>query len=670
MTQDQSYTQSQKPEKPTWTAEDFRSGDAPFAYLWELRGDPLAQQQAVEDMKNTAAVLGIKGFAGLWRAYQASQKYKARQMYVQSSLLSRTDFSDAPIELLCGGYICNDDGVTAVSAHADGSGRETLVCSHPILPVRRLVNAETEEVKLELAWRREGGRWRSRTFPKSLLASATGIVGLAAADIAVTSENARALVKYIADLDSLNYNLIPVERSIDRLGWVTGNALSPASRELSRRGSLSGNDLPQASPDGGGVTPAGRDGEGLSPPKKSFVPYTEGIRFDGEDTFGHTYAAVRPHGDPDAWLGVARSVRAGESIPARIMLAASFASALVEPCRALPFFVHLWGGSGAGKTVALQLAASVWADPDSGHFLTTYNATSTALELSAGFLHSLPLCVDELQIDARRDLDETVYQLAEGVGKRRGAKSGGVQRTATWKLCILSTGEMPMTSSSSRGGVLNRCIQIDCKDAPLFRSAPAVSNLVKTTYGHAGRMFVEAVQDMGESAVYELYNGYVKELNRTEGITGKQIMAAAVLLTADRIAEACIFQDGRALSVADVTPYLITQEEADVNRRALTWLVDWIATNPMRFRHTDWGEWQGECWGLIEKDYVYIIGSVLNAKMNEAGFNPTAFLSWARREGVIEAGAGNDKNARNKRIDGQVCRCIWLKRNKIEMDEV
>ena len=85
MTQNQSYTQSQKPEKPTWTAEDFRSGDAPFAYLWELRGDPLAQQQAVEDMKNTAQALGIKGFAGLWRAYQASQKYKARQMYVKSS---------------------------------------------------------------------------------------------------------------------------------------------------------------------------------------------------------------------------------------------------------------------------------------------------------------------------------------------------------------------------------------------------------------------------------------------------------------------------------------------------------------------------------------------------------------------------------------------------------
>ena len=221
-----------------------------------------------------------------------------------------------------------------------------------------------------------------------------------------------------------------------------------------------------------------------------------------------------------------------------------------------------------------------------------------------------------------------------------------------------------MTSSASRGGVLNRCMEIDCKDAPLFRSAPAVSNTVKQTYGHGGRLFIDAVRDMGEETVAALYNGYVKELGRT-GATGKQIMAAAVLLTADRIAEACIFKDSRALTVADISPYLVTEAEADVNRRALTWLTDWIAANPLRFRHNDFGEWTGECWGLLDYDYIYVIGSVLNAKMNEAGFNPTAFLSWARREGVIAPGAGNDKNAKNKRIDGQVCRCIWLKRDQI-----
>ena len=83
---------------------------------------------------------------------------------------------------------------------------------------------------------------------------------------------------------------------------------------------------------------------------------------------------------------------------ARIMLAASFASALVEPCDCLPFFVHLWGGTESGKTVALMLAASVWASPLMGDYIRTFNSTAVAQELTAGFVNSLPLCYDELQI--------------------------------------------------------------------------------------------------------------------------------------------------------------------------------------------------------------------------------------------------------------------------------
>ena len=663
-------------EKPTFTAEDFREGDKPFAYLWSLRKDPLAQQQAVEETKAAAAALGVKSFPALWKAYQTSQKQKARRARIQAALLSRTEFTDQPMALLCGGYTCTDEGVTAI----DGRGQEVVVCSHPILPVRRLISTDGGEVKLELAWRREGQGWRRRVFPKSQLSSATGIVALSSSDIAVTSENARPLVKYIADLDSMNYADIPTERSADRLGWVEvpsdtdipspsrpADATPPPKGEALGEGSHS-----ERLPLWGNSREAGERAfsSGTTAKKKNrtlFIPYDEGVRFDGEETFGRIHAAVRPCGDPDAWLGLCRSVRSGESVAARILLAASFASALVEPCRALPFFVHLWGGSGAGKTVALKLAASVWADPESGNFVSTYNATSASMELTAGFLHSLPLCIDELQIDARRDLDETVYRLAEGVGKGRGSKTGGVQKTPTWRLCILSTGEMPITAQASRGGVLNRCIEIDCKDAPLFRSAPAVANTVVRTFGHGGRLFVDALRDMGEETVSALYNGYVKELNRTPA-TGKQIMAAAVLLTADCIADACVFEDGRALTVEEVMPYLVTEEEADVNRRALHWISDWIASNPMRFRINSWGEWTGECWGLIERDYICVISSVLHAKLNEAGYSPTAFLSWAKRESVIIP-AADGKSTTAHRIAGQVCRCVRIKRGAVGITE-
>ena len=50
------------------------------------------------------------------------------------------------------------------------------------------------------------------------------------------------------------------------------------------------------------------------------------------------------------------------SLTARILLAASFASPLLEPLNCLPFFVHLWGvDSGTGKTVVDGMEQSVQA---------------------------------------------------------------------------------------------------------------------------------------------------------------------------------------------------------------------------------------------------------------------------------------------------------------------
>ena len=56
-------------------------------------------------------------------------------------------------------------------------------------------------------------------------------------------------------------------------------------------------------------------------------------------------------------------MRRSDRFEPQIYLAASFASALLEPLGALPFIVNLWGETGKGKSVNLMLAASVWAEP-------------------------------------------------------------------------------------------------------------------------------------------------------------------------------------------------------------------------------------------------------------------------------------------------------------------
>ena len=51
--------------------------------------------------------------------------------------------------------------------------------------------------------------------------------------------------------------------------------------------------------------------------------------------------------------------------------------------------------------------------------------------------------------------------LTEGIGKGRGAKTGGLQRIQTWKNCIMTTGEQPITTGASGGGAVNRISEID-----------------------------------------------------------------------------------------------------------------------------------------------------------------------------------------------------------------
>ena len=156
------------------------------------------------------------------------------------------------------------------------------------------------------------------------------------------------------------------------------------------------------------------------------------------------------------------------STTVKIILAASFASVLLEPLNCLPFFVHLWGvDSGTGKTVALMVAASVWGDPAVGAYVKTFDGTVVGMEKTAAFLNNLPFCLDELQLakDSKGRTTFDVYKLAQGVGRTRGNRSGGVDLTPTWRNCILTTGESPLTGTASGAGAVNRVIDIECKSA-------------------------------------------------------------------------------------------------------------------------------------------------------------------------------------------------------------
>lgn len=588
------------PEIPVWEKAQYQTPE-PFEWLYAYRDNKFVMLQLRDAIKEKAGEMGVKNFVTKWNAF-LSEKRKAEGCDIENV----TAFDGQMLELYCGEYTCDDAGVTCL----DYAGREIIVCRHPILPIGRLINIDTGEVKMEIAFKR-GFRWQVKVFDKGTLASANKIVELSKYGIAVDSENAKELVKYLTFLESENYDKIPETNSVGRLGWI--------------------------------------DDYGFS-------PYVDDLKYDGDLSYKHMFDSVTPSGDYNDWISTMKKIRKGSCI-SRIMLAASFASALVEPLGGLPFFVHVWGGTEAGKTIGLMMAASVWANPTLGTYIHTFNSTYVGQEMMAGFCNSLPLCLDELQcIKDRKDFDRMIYMLTEGIGKGRGAKAGGLQRIQTWKNCILTTGEQPITTGASGGGAVNRIVEVDCKDEKLFDDPQWVADAVKRAYGHAGRVFVDCLSnDTGEAKIaYRRFYSVLSQGSSTE----KQSMAGAMILTADYLAERWIFQDGVSLTVQEVQPYLTEKSDVDQNQRALEWLMDFVASNQAHF---DPDDERMETWGIIKDGYICIIKSVFDREMVNEGFNPASFLSWSKRRKIL-ANDGDSRHTTVKKQIGKIRpRCVCIK---------
>lgn len=595
---------------PEFSKNDFLMTTAPYEWLYSHKDNRFVLKQFINRMSAQAKSVGVNNLTGLFNAYVASLKNQGQESIPGGN---RTDFTGQEMELDCGSWEATDEGIFGT----DKVGFPVTACYHPIMPVQRLVNIDTNVHKIKLAYSL-GRRWSSIIEDRSVISDSRAIISLSRYGIAVNSENAKHLVRYLSEVEQMNYDIIPEVSSVGRLGWI--------------------------------------DDYGFS-------PYAGDLVFDGEEEYRTRFESIRFRGDRQKWIECCKTVRAGKTkgaVIARIMLAASFASALVKPCNCLPFFVHLWGGSETGKTVGLLLAASVWADPEIGKYIQTFNATDVGKELGAAFYNSLPLILDELQLvkDNRKDFDKMIYQLSEGVGRARGKKTGGLQKTPTWRNCIMTTGEHPIISPSSGAGAINRTLEIDCHDIHLFDDPKLVAVTLYNNYGFAGREFVEQLMD--ESAIESargLQTAMQEEL-KTEDTMDKQTASAALILAADRMIEKQFFQDGILLQPSDIAPYLVSKQTVNQNARALQYIYDQVNINAGRFSPELSSN--GEVWGDQDDQYIYIIKSKFDQLLQDEGYNASAFIGWAKNQGILCCGT-DGRPTKVKKILGKSARCVWIK---------
>jgi putative DNA primase/helicase len=186
-------------------------------------------------------------------------------------------------------------------------------------------------------------------------------------------------------------------------------------------------------------------------------------------------AASAPYdarGTVEEWRnGVAR-LAAGHVLPV-LTISAAFAGPLLQPAGMEGGGIHLSGSSSQGKTTLLQMGASVWGRGDNGGYVRTWLATANGLEGAAAGATDTALILDEIgQVDAAQ-VSAVVYALANGVGKARATKDGSLREPKTWRVVIVSSGEIKIETKllEDRGGKRPRAGQfVRMLDIPAQRA--------------------------------------------------------------------------------------------------------------------------------------------------------------------------------------------------------
>lgn len=597
------------------TAETVLSDDV----LTEVfdQEDELYKSRLLLSLEDRAGELGVKKkFQELVKAYkrvEREMRRRERDKKSQPCTLEQWTNFDGPYDRMqCKEWIAGEGGIflrNPTTGYTD-----ILACYHPILPVERLRNLETGEEQIKLAYKRNG-RWDEIIVPKTMVTSANKIVSLSGRGIAVTSENAKYLVRYLADVENANEEHIAVQYSTSKLGWIRGE----------------------------------------------FLPYDSDIVFDGDAKFRQISESVTQVGNRNRWYEYISGLRKSGRIEIKFMLAASFSSVLVYPLGGLPYFVDLWGESEGGKSVATMVAASIWANPDESAYIKDYKGTEVGLEATCDLLNNLPLILDDSSKKNRKiedNFEGLVYDLCSGKGKTRSNKELGLNRENHWKNCILTNGERPLSSYVTQGGAINRILELEC-GANVFTNPGQVAEFVKRNYGFAGKEFVDVIKDLGVTRIKEIQQGFMELLADDEKMQ-KQSLSLSIILTADKLATDYLFKDAQYISLEEAKEVLIDRNELSDNERCYQFVLDKVAMNPARF---DGKVENVEKWGTIENGYAIIYATAFTALCKEGGFSRTSFLSWANRKGIIQVEGNRKRMDKVKSFNGNKIRCIFLKLN-------
>ena len=233
--------------------------------------------------------------------------------------------------------------------------------------------------------------------------------------------------------------------------------------------------------------------------------------------------------------------------------------------------------------------------------------------------------------------------------------------------CVECCGKADGITASGAGAV-NRVIDIECKSAQaVIKDGMRISGAVKRNYGFAGRKFVERLYQPGVvEQVSERYRELFRDLSERD-TTEKQAMAAAAIILADELACQWIFSGTQQpLTIEQISEFLASKAAVSAGDRGYKYLCDWVTQNSNKLCGRSENP-NTEVLGALEDGRAYIIRSVFERILQDAGYSTAAMISYLKQESLIET--RGRANTKGKRINGIPTECFCLRLPTVELDD-
>lgn len=446
---------------------------------------------------------------------------------------------------------------------------------------------------------------KTTTILRSQMVDARNLVaGLGGAGAPVTSNNARKVVSYLAAYESHFIDSIPKKKVTSRFG----------------RGRS--------------------DGPFFLPGMASDIEFA--ATGAGDQSLFRAFSARR--GSLQDWRDTINMV-CGDTM---MIPQAAICAALVPPLQSklqIPnFILDINGTTGCGKSITAKLAASVWGrpkDPDS--LILQWEVTKVAAEQIAGMCSELPIFLDDAQ-HVSDDLKKTIiYMIANGRGKARGSKAGGIRDTPYWHTVCLSTSEHPLHEASPHEGARARLLPVGGVDVRPFPKGmksfvDGLERSIMENHGHAGELYIRHLSGWTENQWLTLRQRYAT-IRRTlserakSDIVGRVSDYIASIQLAGEIARHLfgLNFDPEATSNWLMAHLEDQQKEQNHVALALQALADFYVSNKRFFYGSEpyaTFEHQNQILGAVRQgEFVGFLHTTLQDVFNKRKWNHTAILN-------------------------------------------